>query len=123
MLGYMPAESNEPTTVFSEEDLPTWLDWRAKGAVTRVKDQGQCGSCWAFSTTGSLEGAHFIAERELESFSEQQLVDCARGATSNHGCNGGNPLWAFKYLKGNQAERESSYPYTSGTTRVHGTCA
>ena len=88
-----------------------------------MKDQGQCGSCWAFSTTGSLEGAHFVAERELESFSEQQLVDCARGSFSNHGCKGGNPLWAFKYLKSNEAERETSYPYTSGTTMVHGTCA
>lgn len=62
------------------------IDWRAKGAVTPVKDQAQCGSCWAFSSTGALEGAHFIAKGELKSFSEQQLVDCCKTA---FGCNGG----------------------------------
>ena len=71
-------------------DLPainaTPIDWRTKGAVTPVKDQGNCGSCWAFSSTGALEGAHFVATGKLLSFSEQELVDCN---TQNYGCNGG----------------------------------
>lgn len=101
---------------------PTSVDWVAAGAVTGVKDQGNCGSCWAFSTTGCLEGIYKIKKGSLISFSEQELVDCDKKG-GDLGCNGGLMDNAFTWIKNNGGLCPGSqYPYTSGTTGKRGDC-
>merc|ERR1719498_22318 len=98
-------------------NLADSVDWTTKNAVTPVKNQGQCGSCWAFSTTGSVEGAYAIKTGKLKSFSEQELVDCAQ-CFGNQGCNGGLMDNGFQYIEAKGDTLESNYAYTAKT----GTC-
>lgn len=95
------------------------INWITKGAVTSVKDQGQCGSCWSFSTTGALEGLYKLTYDKLISFSEQQLVDCSK---MNSGCDGGLMDYAFNYVMENGLDDESNYPYISGITKKANIC-
>ncbi|CAN6183374.1 unnamed protein product [Urochloa humidicola] len=104
--------------------LPASFDWRDKGAVTGVKTQGACGSCWAFSTTGAVEGAYFLATGKLLDLSEQQLVDCDHTCSAvaqnecDNGCSGGLMTNAYTYLMQSGGLMESStYPYTGAAGR------
>ena len=94
------------------------VDWEKAGHVQKVKNQAQCGSCWAFSTVGSLESAYSIQKSEMPDLSEQELVDCARGSYGNMGCNGGLMPWAFSYILDHGIHTETEYPYRG----VDGTC-
>jgi len=113
-MGRKPNNTNMNATIFDETNLDS-IDWRQKGAVNKVQDQGQCGSCWAFSATAAMEGAHFVATGKLLKLSEQQFVSCD---PQSDGCDGGLEVYAFDYAKKNPQELETDYPYKSGSGRT-----
>jgi C1A family cysteine protease len=119
MLGYnaLKKRSTANTVLLDESDLADSVDWTTKGAVTPVKNQGQCGSCWAFSTTGSVEGRNFLKNGKLVSLSEQELTSCA-SKYGNQGCNGGLMDDGFKFIEAEGLETEADYKYDGAT----GTC-
>jgi len=112
-LGFKPSESDDtPALEFDRwqgEVLADSVDWVTKGVVTPVKDQGQCGSCWAFSTTGAIESGYALASGSLVSLSEQQYVDC--DGFPNLGCSGGQMKSGLKWAEKNDLCTEESYPY------------
>lgn len=102
------AVKNLSPVLLNITDIPDSIDWREKGAVNPIKDQGQCGSCYAFSATAAIEGHHFIKSGELLSLSEQQLIDCDE---TSHGCEGGWQKWSMQYVEKHPQDLESDYKY------------
>jgi len=116
LLSYKGKQTNNlDAEILDTSNLEDSVNWVTKGGVTNVKNQGQCGSCWAFSSTGAIEGSMFLSTGTLQSFSEQQLVDCS---TQNSGCNGGLMDYAFQYVETAPLMLETAYPYTGR----QGTC-
>jgi len=117
--------TDDQSSMQSDIILPLTVDWRDYGAVTPVKDQQQCGSCYAFSTTGALEGGYHIyvnSENDVVSFSEQQILDCG-DRRSGHGCNGGDMGGSFNWIIQNDGLcTENDYAYFSGETGKSGQC-
>jgi hypothetical protein len=106
--------------VVGDTPNPTSVDWVTSGAVTSIKDQGQCGSCWSFSAAGAIEGAYQIASGTLMDLSEEDLVQCD---TTDSGCNGGSMENAFTWVESHGIASLSTYPYSSSTSSgTTGTC-
>eukprot|EP00250_Pteridium_aquilinum_P015903 c22830_g1_i1 orf=169-1287(-) len=124
---FLTRSASSDAPILPTNDLPSDFDWRERGAVSDVKNQGSCGSCWTFSTTGAVEGAHFVKTGKLLSLSEQQLVDCDHECdptygedACDNGCNGGLMTSAYGYVrKAGGLQLEADYPYegSEGTCR------
>jgi C1A family cysteine protease len=123
--GFVRMPRNGPVNVAEITDemraaAPTSLDWSKKGATTPVKDQGQCGSCWAYSATEGIESGLFMASGTLEELSEQQVISCDK---TDGGCNGGDLPTAFDYVeKAGGIDSESDYPDSSASSGRTGSC-
>jgi len=117
-------KKNECHNCFTEKNdiIPESIDWRQRNAVTHVKNQGECGDCWAFSSTGSIEGAWAIKHHHLYNLSEQMLTDCSR-KYGNNGCMGGLMDNAFKYVINNGGLcTEKEYPYIGNDSICENQC-
>jgi C1A family cysteine protease len=118
-LNYRPRHTRLATDVFEHSskthNIPQSFDWRTHGVVTNVKDQGQCGSCWAFSAIEELESCYARKGNNLTELSPQQIVSCDRGG-QDFGCMGGDTVTAFTYMAKAGLQTEKSYPYVSGST-------
>jgi cathepsin L len=111
----------QPKTFIEETygPVPNGVDWRTQGVVSPVKNQGNCGSCWSFSTTGLLESTYKLKKGIIPNFSEQQLVDCCgKKGFLCEGCNGAWPEWALNYVNSSGIVSGSAYPYKG----VEGAC-
>ncbi|KAL4453183.1 hypothetical protein ABPG74_015414 [Tetrahymena malaccensis] len=106
----VPISQDYNTQEFLLDEIPSSIDWRDLNAVTPVKNQGYCGSSYAFSATGALEGIHKISGQDWKGFSEQQIIDCSR-KQGNQGCNGGFMENVFDFAIQNGILQENEYPY------------
>jgi C1A family cysteine protease len=110
MLGFKPNLAKPYNYTTLSGDIPDSVNWVEKGFVTPIKDQGSCGSCWSFSTTGSIESAYWIKNGKQVELSEQQLIDCSL-SYGNNGCSGGLVEYAYHYATEHGLETEDEYPY------------
>merc|ERR1712087_839231 len=123
-LGYKPLNESVDVPVLdlgsAGLEVPTSIDWRTKGAVSKVKDQGQCGSCWAFSTTEEIESQVFMATGKLPDLSTQQIISCDK---TDDGCDGGNTETAYAYVKkAGGLDTAEDYPDKSHNSGRTGKC-
>jgi C1A family cysteine protease len=122
-LKNMPRVKKTPTPEVEVDivGIPTSVDWVSAGKVNPIQNQGNCGSCWAFSAAAAMESAHAIFHATLYKLSEQNFVSCS-SLQGNLGCNGGLYSYAWNYAKSHPVESEANYPYTSGSTGKTGSC-